>query len=65
MNLTPGKFYWVLIAFDPDTDEAWVNQKQPARFVGYTSDEQEIFQFIGRDSDEDFWPVRWIGEEIK
>lgn len=50
----------------------WSNNAQPARFAGLTKDGREKWQFIGQDdpdpgmpySDDHWWPVVWIGEEI-
>ena len=52
-----GSFYWVLITYDVDTEEAWVNEEQPARYIGGNK-----WNLLGTDNIE--WPVRWVGEEI-
>jgi len=53
-----GKFYWVRIANDPDTDDAWVNEAQPALYFN------DKWILLGVDSDESDWPVIWVGSEI-
>lgn len=50
----PG-FYWVKIALDPDTDEEWANDYQPARWTG------ERWAIL--DSPE--WAVTWVGPKIE
>jgi len=56
-QLKPGAFYWALPAFDPDTDEEWVNQPQPARYEG-----DSRWTWLGSENEE--WPARWVGPEI-
>ncbi|WP_152973118.1 hypothetical protein [Pseudomonas asplenii] len=57
-ELIPGRFYWAIPVFDVDANEDWVNDPQPARYVG-----SDAWQWIGSENDE--WPARWVGEEIE
>lgn len=67
-NLKPGSFYWAIPAFDPDTDEEWQNQKQPARYAGLDEKGQELWFWPGVDGDRpngaSDWPAIWVGPEI-
>lgn len=54
----PGRFYWVLLVLDPDTDEAWENEPMVARCAG-----PDLWNFPGQEGASD-WPVRWIGPEV-
>ena len=56
-ELIPGRFYWALPVLDVDADEAWVNEPQPARYIG-----SDAWEWIGFDGDD--WPARWVGAEI-
>ena len=58
-KLIPGRFYWAQPVLDVDAFEAWMNEPQPARYVGNGSQEWE---WIGCDGDD--WPARWVGAEI-
>lgn len=55
-TLETGKFYWVWIALDPDTNTEWENEPMPARFAGYTSEGKETWNFLDPEPDE--WPSR-------
>lgn len=56
-QLIPGRFYWAIPVFDVDTDENWINDPQPARYVG-----NDTWQWIDTEGDE--WPAGWVGAEI-
>lgn len=63
-KLKVGSFCWVLIALDPDTDEAWENQVMPARFAGVDkSTGRPLWNFLNQEGASD-WDTRWIGSEI-
>jgi hypothetical protein len=53
-RLRAGAFYWVIPTFNPDA-ELWVNERMPARFVGYV-DGALTWNFLGKDGVSD-WPV--------
>jgi len=57
-DLEPGAFYWVLTAFDPDTDKAWENEVMPARYEGGGK-----WVYLGVDGISE-WPVRWVGGKL-
>jgi hypothetical protein len=61
--LKPGAFYWALPVLDPDTDEEWQNQPQPARYVGLTPDCLDMWVWLGVEGVSE-WPARWVGKEI-
>jgi hypothetical protein len=66
VDFTPPGFEnieWNDAAFEASINN-WRQQDQPARFVGYDINEQEIWLFIGVEDDKP-WPVCWIGAEIK
>lgn len=58
-NLKIGSFYWVQIAFDPDTNLEWENQEMPARYEG-----NGLWIFLNQEGVSN-WPVKWVGDEIK
>lgn len=62
-DLKEGSFYWALPVLDPDTDKAWVNEYQPARFAGRREDGTLLWDCLGLEETSD-WPMRWIGPEI-
>ena len=67
-NLKPGSFYWAMPVLDPDTDNEWENDEQPARFHGYDKDGKRLWHWLavegdGPDGSSD-WPDRWVGDEI-
>lgn len=62
-NLIIGKFYWVIPVFDPDTDDAWEHDQQPARFAGRSESGELLWNYLAIDGNS-VWSVRWIGEEI-
>jgi hypothetical protein len=57
-KLKVGSFYWMLPVLDPDTDNQWENEPQPARYEG-----DGKWTCLGIDGISD-WPARWIGDEI-
>ena len=61
-ELKVGSFYWVRPVLDVDTDIAWHNEDQPARFAGWHGG-QELWDYLSQDGPVD-WPVKWIGSEI-
>lgn len=61
-TLKIGAFYWIWPVNDPDADEAWEGERQPARFGGLDDRGQEIWNCLG--CEDSTWPVRWVGEEI-
>lgn len=65
-DLKPLSFYWVKPCFDVDMEgsheellKAWQNNEQPALYKGNGN-----FVLLGIDED-DYWPVIWVGDEIK
>lgn len=62
-DLKIGSFYWVHVAFDPDTNQEWENREMPARFSGYAADGKLLWNFLNQEGVSD-WAVRWIGPEI-
>lgn len=64
IDLIPGRFYWVKIAYDPDTNNKWENEDQPARFSHKNKDGILIWNYLNI-NDNNEWPVIWIGNEIK
>ncbi len=50
----------------------WSQNAQPARFNGLTKSGEEMWTFLGQDdpdpgmpySDDHWWGVRWVGDEI-
>lgn len=58
-----GAFYWVRPALDPDSDEQWENEDQPARFCGYDERETELWCYLSTGEPTD-WPAIWVGDEI-
>lgn len=61
-NLREGAFYWIIPAFDPDTDLEWENAVQPARFDGYVDGEPR-WHCLNLDGVSD-WPAIYVGPEI-
>lgn len=57
-HLKVGAFYWVIPAFNPDTDESWNNALQPARYEG-----AGLWSYLGESGVSD-WPTIWVGNEI-
>lgn len=45
----------------------WTQNEQPARFQGFCEDGREQWIYLGQDEpdDDNWWPVCWVGEEIK
>lgn len=62
VDLVEGKFYWVQIVFDPDTDQEWENKDMPARFAGYVNGDP-TWNYLGVEGIST-WDTRWVGEEI-
>lgn len=66
--LKAGSFYWVIPAHDPDTDLAWQNEAQPARYVGKSDDGRDLWFWLGVEGSwpdgESDWPAIWVGWEI-
>jgi hypothetical protein len=62
-NLIVGRFYWVIPAFDPDTDADWETSVQPARFAGTNAAGELLWNCLTIDGNSS-WPMRWIGGEI-
>ena len=63
VGLIPGRFYWVMLATDPDTNEIWEQREQPARFSRYLDDGTPLWHCLNIEGESD-WPMRWIGAEI-
>ncbi len=62
-GLKIGSFYWVQVAFDPDTDLEWENREMPARFAGLSPSGRLLWNFLNQEGESD-WAVRYIGPEI-
>lgn len=62
-KLIVGRFYWVVPAFDPDTDAEWESEMQPARYAGKDANGNLLWNCLGVDGVSD-WPMRWIGGEV-
>lgn len=62
--LTPGKFYWVIPAHEPNDygENEWMNHKQPARFDGFKNGIPH-WRCLGIEESSD-WPMIWIGSEV-
>jgi hypothetical protein len=57
-QLKIGSFYWVIPTLDPDADEEWEHEAQPARYAG--DGKWNCLNIDGKNS----WPMRFIGHEI-
>jgi hypothetical protein len=65
-DLEIGEFYWVLPVLDPDTNEAWERDDQPARFAGRREDGTLLWHCLNVEADgPSDWPMRWIGPKIE
>lgn len=53
-----GCFYWILPVFDPDTDNEWENEPQPARYEG-----DGRWTCLGIEGISN-WPARWVGDKL-
>ncbi len=62
-GLIPGRFYWTIPANDPDTDEEWEHDQQPARFARYREDGTPLWHCLNVQGESE-WPMRWVGPEI-
>lgn len=56
-QLLEGQFYWAQPVLDADADSDWVNQSQPARYLG-----NDRWLWIGYETED--WPARWVGDLI-
>jgi len=56
-ELVPGRFYWAIPVMDCDAEEEWVNEWQPARYMG-----NDAWQWVGNEIED--WPARGVGNEI-
>lgn len=58
-RLVAGNFYWVVP--EPTARNAWSDDKQPARFMGFASNGATLWLCLGIDGVTS-WPMRWIGD---
>lgn len=56
-DLQVGAFYWVAIANDPDAEEEWEHDLQPARYAG-----EGKWNMLGVDGTTD-WPMRLVSKQ--
>lgn len=63
-DLIVGRFYWVFPVLDPDAQDEWETEIQPARFNGTNADGELLWHCIGIDGSSN-WPMRWIGDEVE
>ena len=63
-ELVSGAFYWVVPTLDPDTDEEWELEKQPARFIDHEGECGERWHCLNIDGPSE-WPMRWVGPRIE
>jgi len=63
-DLIPGHFYWVIPVLDPDADEEWESELQPARFIGSDGQGGWLWHCLNIEGASN-WPMRFIGDEIK
>lgn len=59
-KLQAGKFYWAQPDLDVDAEHEWMNEPQPALYLG-----NDRWVWIGYDIDTDDWDARWVGELIE
>ena len=62
-TLKVGAFYWVKPVLDPDREEEWELDYQPARYAGKNAAGEDIWHCLNLDGVSN-WPMRWIGTEI-
>ena len=63
-DLKPGSFYWVIPANDPDAEEPWEAEAQPARYEGKTDHSREDVWYCLNIDGPTTWPMKWVGKEI-
>lgn len=71
-QLIPGRFYWVIPEIDPDAEDRdmcdpgheWQDEIQPARFNGWNTAGEMLWNFMSFDGSSS-WPVLRIGEALE